>query len=151
MKRLKKEEQYIGHGYFIFDRRNYVTKAVCIGYRKEVWKKDGEPKAEYYLAFSTRAGTTEVHEAFVFDTFDDALQKKFTQTSIYLFDADTEIERAKIWFGLCKRLTGLEGPQRKAYDKLIKLGVYHLGQLKECIRMLRKLQIAAGRSKNQEA
>ena len=150
MKRLKKEEQYIGHGYFILDIRNYVLKAVCVGYRKEVWTEDGELKAAYYLEFSTRTGVREVHEALVFDTFDAALQKKLTQDSIYIHDTDTEIEQAKIWLGLSKRLTGLEGAKRKAYDKLLDLGDYHLQQFKVCIRKLRKLQKVAGRSKKQD-
>lgn len=151
MKRLKKEEQYIGHGYFLLDNRNYVSKAVCIGYRKEVWKEDGETKAEYYLEFPCRTGTTEVNEHLVFDTFDEALQKKITQDAKYLYYVAGELERLKIWFGLSKRITGLEGPQRKAYDKLIGLGVYHLDQFKECIRKLRKLQIVAGKAKKQDA
>lgn len=146
MKRLKKEEQYIGHGYFILDSRNYVSKAVCVGYRKEAYKEDGELKENYYLEFSTRTGIREVHESFVFDTFDAALQKKITQDSTYIRYTDTEIERARIWLGLSKRLTGLAGPQRKAYDKLIKLGTYHLDHLKECIRKMRKLQLKAGKN-----
>lgn len=146
MKRLKKEEQYIGHGYFILDSRNYVSKAVCVGYRKEVWKEDGETKEDYYLEFSTRTGVTEVPESLVFDTFDAALQKKITQDAKYLYYVDGEIERLKIWFGLSKRITGLEGPKRKAYDKLIKLGTYHLAQFKECIRMMRNLQFKAGKN-----
>ena len=151
MKRLKKEEQYIGHGYFILDNRNYVSKAVCIGYRKEVWKEDGETKEEYYLEFPCRTGTTEVHEKLVFDTFDEALQQKIKQDAVYIRYVDGEIERAKIWLGLSKRLTGLEGPKRKAYDKLLDLGDYHLQQFKACIRKLRKLQKVAGSSKKQDA
>ena len=150
MKRLKKEEQYIGHGYFILDNRNYVSKAVCIGYRKEVWKEDGETKEQYYLEFPCRIGTTEVHEKLVFDTFDEALQQKIKQDAVYIRYVDGEIERAKIWLGLSKRLTGLEGPKRKAYDKLLDLGDYHLQQVKACIRKLRKLQKVAGRSKKQD-
>lgn len=146
MKRLKKEEQYIGHGYFLLDNRNYVSKAVCIGYRKEVWNEDGETKAEYYLEFPCRTGTTEVNEHLVFDTFDEALQKKITQDAKYLYYVDGELERLKIWFGLSKRITGLEGPKRKAYDKLINLGDYHLQQFRECIRKLRNLQLIAGKN-----
>ena len=150
MKRLKKEEQYIGHGYFLLDATNYVSKEVCTGYRKDVYMKDGKLETDYYLEFDGKKGTKEYHENLVFDTFDEALQKKLTSDSKYIYYVDSELERAKIWFGLSKRLSGLEGPKRKAYDKLIKLGVYHLGQLKECIRMLRKLQIVAGRSKKQD-
>ena len=146
MKRLKKEEQYIGHGYFLLDNRNYVSKAVCIGYRKEVWKEDGKTKAEYYLEFPCRTGTTEVNEHLVFDTFDEALQRKITQDAKYLYYVDGELERLKIWFGLSKRITGLEGPKRKAYDKLINLGDYHLQQFRECIRKLRNLQLIAGKN-----
>lgn len=149
MKRLKKEEQYIGHGYFILDNRNYVSKAVCVGYRKEVWTEDGELKAAYYLDFSTRTGVIEVHEASVFDTFYDVLQKKLTQDSKYIHN-DTEIEQARIWLDLSKGFTGLEGPKRKAYDKLLALGDYHLQQFKACVRKLRKLQKVAGRSKKQD-
>lgn len=152
MKRLKKEEQYIGHGYFLLDNRNYVSKAVCIGYRKEVWLDYGETKSEYYLEFPSRirTGTVEVKEHLVFDTFDEALQYKIKQDAVYIHYVDGEIDRAKIWLGLSKRFTGLEGPKRKAYDKLLDLGDYHLQQFKECIRKLRKLQKVAGRSKKQD-